>query len=375
MSRSITPRAARGPRLRALRGALVTAAMALAGAAAGFVAAVGADSLGLLPEVALSDGEWLAIALLAAPAWLLVVLAHEAGHLLGGAAAGFRPQLLVAGPLKLSWAGGRARVGLNRSLGYAGGLAAATPRDSRNLRRGMLLMVLGGPLGSLAVGAAALAGAQLAGGLANALLLLLAAIGLMITLVTLAPLEAGGFSSDGARVLMLLRGGPEAERWCAMAVLAGAATAGRLAEAEPDLVARATALRDGSSDAVGAAFLAYGYHLARGEVGRAGAELDQAMAGLETLAPATRPMLLAEAAYFSARHRGDAAAARALLEQTRGSPAVEAYTRRRAEAAVLRAEGRPDEARAAAEAGLEALARARIGELGALDAALLSELR
>jgi hypothetical protein len=189
------------------------------------------------------------------------------------------------------------------------------------------------------------------------------------------PMQAGGFYSDGARVVMLLRGGPRAERLGAAALMVGAAMAGQLASLDPTIVARATALSDGTIDDIGAALLAYTWALARGEQQQAGRYLDHALAFEGTFASPLRPSLLAEGAYFLARHRGEAEAARAYLEQVGAATIVEPHDRKRAEAAVLLAEGKPEEARAAVEAGLAALARARMGVAGELDAELLRELR
>lgn len=375
MSRTSTTRPEAPPWRRTLVGLLSLAAFALIGAGAGYIAGGAADRAGIELDLALTRGGWAALALLFPAIWLLVVLAHELGHLAGGALAGFRPIMLVAGPLRLLWVEGRPRVELNRSLALAGGVAAAAPDDDRNLIRRMLLMVLGGPLGSLLVGLLAAAALPFTSGLAQALLLIALVLGLMITLVTLLPLRTGGFLTDGARVRMLLRGGPAAERWCASALLVSSAMSGRIRAVDPILVARATALRDGSLDDVGAAFLAYSFHLARGELAAAGAEIDHVVAHQGAYSAGLRPALLIEAAYFAARHRGDAPTARAFLAQTSGSPLVEPYTRARAEAAVLLAEGRPTEARAAAEAGLAALEQARLGALGAIERELLADLR
>jgi acyl-CoA thioesterase FadM len=361
--------------LKLLRSALGLLGFTAAGAAVGFTVARLFDQGGPLPEIELSWGGWFAFVLMALGFWFLVVLIHEAGHLAGGMLAGFKPALLIVGPLRLSWVDGRPQASLNRSLALAGGLASAAPDDDRDLPRRMLLMVIGGPLGSLMVGLLALAALPFAGGLAWLVLFTGAALGFAVTAVTLIPLHAGGFSSDGARIGMLLRGGPLAERWCAMALLVGASMAGRLAETNPAIVARATALRDETVDALGAAYLAYAYHLARGEHAQAGEQLTYALEHQQLFNEGVRPALLIEAAYFTARHRGDAVAARAYLQESKSSSVVEAYTRRRAEAAVLHAEGRVEEARAAAEAGLQALDKARAGAAGATERRLLEDLR
>lgn len=372
MSQPTTPRRqAAGSPLRAL---LVFVAMAGAGAMVGFFGARGADALGLLPELDLSRGQLFALLALLLPAWLLVVLLHELGHLAGGRLAGLRPLLLIVGPLKLTWVGGRTRLALNRSINLAGGVASAVPDDDRDLVRRQLLMVAGGPVASLVCGLLLLLATTAATGLGAAALAMAGALSLVIALATLIPSRAGGFTSDGGRLLMLLRGGPQAERMGASAVMVGAAMAGRLPELDPSIVGRATALRDGSGDDVGASLLAYTWALARGDFDEAGRQLDYALVHQEAIGPAGGPALRVEAAYFLGRHRGEAAAAREALAAAGRADIVEAHDWRRAEAAVLLAEGRAAEARAAAEAGLAALARARMGQAGELDAALLRDL-
>lgn len=63
-----------------------------------------------------------------------------------------------------------------------------------------------------------------------------------------------------------------------------------------------------------------------------------------------RPPIFAEAAYFTARHRQDAKAARLSLKQAQGG-LTEKHTRLRAEAAVLLAEGKFVESAEKARAG------------------------
>lgn len=350
--------------------------MAGAGALFGYFAARGADAFGILPSFDDLTGGQLAVgALLILPMWFLAVLAHELGHLTGGALAGSRPLLLMVGPMKVTWVAGRPQLGLNRSLNLAGGVAAAAPDDDRDLVRRQLLMVAGGPLTSLLLGALLFLAMTATTGLTNFVLLLAALLSLAIGVITLLPMQASGFYSDGARILLLLRGGPQAERLGAAALIVGAMMAGRIAQVDPSIVARATALGDGSLDDIGAALLAYTWALARGEVAEAGRHIDHALAHEATYVSPARPALLNEGAYYLARHRGAAAQARAYFEQARGAAIVEPHDRLRAEAAVLLAEGRPDEARAAAEAGLAALGRARMGPAGELDRAMLHDLR
>jgi hypothetical protein len=357
---------------RALPKIASVAALALAGAAVGYGAASLGELAGANPS--LSDGQGLALLALILPLTLLGILAHELGHLAGGRLAGFRFMLLVVGPLKLQRYGERVRLGLNRSLALSGGLAASVPTDDRDLRRRMLLMVAGGPAASLLGGALGLAAAALADGLLAGALFAFGAVSLALALATLLPLRTSGFYSDGARILMLLRGGPAADRWCAAVATANTSMSARPREVSPALIARAAALPDGSLDDVGARLIAYMAALDGDDIVSAGGHLDYVLAHRGGYPAAVRPALLLEGAYYLARHRGDPAGARALLDQSGGGALIEPYTRHRAAAAVLLAEGRADEAGAIARAGLESLARVSPGPSGSFEHDLLRDL-
>lgn len=303
----------------------------------------------------------------------LVLLAHELGHVIGGRLVGFQFRLLIVGPLKIDRVEERFRIGFNRSLALAGGLAASTPVDDRNLARRMLIYTAGGPAMSLVFGATALLLQMFADGTLAFGLNLMGLTSLAIALVTLIPMRSDGFASDGARILMLLRGGPAAERWCAAAALANDLFGRRPRDLSPELIERSLALTDGSADYLGSVFLAYSWALDRGDLATAGAYLDIMTANLDSFNSALRPSVLIEAAYFTAMHRADAVTARALLTKARGG-LVEGHTRARAEAAVLLAEGRPAEAHTVAANGLARLRRLTTGPASLAEAEMLEAI-
>lgn len=371
MTQSARP--ARPAWARALRAALIVIVFLAAGALFGYL--IGGALRGDAPRgQGLQLGEVLTLIVALPCVLFLVLLAHELGHVLGGALVGFRFWLLIVGPLKVSRLGGRLRPGLNRSLGLYGGLAATAPEDDRDLPRRMAVMVAGGPAASLLLAALGLGLAALLRGWPAGLALGLGGASLMIALATLLPLRSGGFYSDGARLLMLLRGGPAARRWAAAAALSSAYLNNRPRDLSPALVARTAELSDGSLDSVGAALVRYAWALDRGDIAAAGAAIDVVAANVASYPAPLRPSLLLEAAYFAGRHRGDPAAARRLLDQARGGAMVETYTRRRAEAAVLLAEGRRDEGLAAARQGLDAIRRADQTPQVAFETELLADL-
>jgi hypothetical protein len=189
-------------------------------------------------------------------------------------------------------------------------------------------------------------------------------ISLVLGVVTLVPLRRHGFFSDGARLLMLLRGGAKAERWSALWALYAASAGGqRPRDWDRGLIDRATQVADGSLDDGGACLLAYLWALDQDNEEAAEGFLDRARAVFDTI-PALRASIAAEIAYFQARFRGDAATARARLDQAQGCFFLERHERLRAEAAVLLAEHRVAEARERALEALAALPEASVTEAG-----------
>lgn len=269
----------------------------------------------------------------------LVLLAHETGHIVGGVSAGFRFQLLTVGPFTLVREDGRLRLRANRDLGRAGGIAVTLPVPGVDVRRGAMRMIVGGPLASLVLGILGWVVFFASSGLASLLGALTGGFSLGIALMTSIPGAIGGYVSDGGRFLMLRRSGMEAERWL---------TLGRIrVEARPrdwDLGAAGEEWVDGSVDGVIVASALYCYELDCGREEAAGRWLDRMISYLDVTPPYMRPGVLVEAAWFTAARRGRAAEGRKWLEQVKVGPYVQVWSLRRAEWAVLRAEGRLEEA-------------------------------
>ena len=98
---------------------------------------------------------------LALPVLILIVLgAHEIGHVLGGLSQGMRFLLLIVGPFGWHASVSGVRFEWNTNLALMGGIAATIPTKAGALRRRQLLvLVAGGPIASvlLAIFAVALA--------------------------------------------------------------------------------------------------------------------------------------------------------------------------------------------------------------------------
>ncbi|BCS34883.1 hypothetical protein TBR22_A41090 [Luteitalea sp. TBR-22] len=287
----------------------------------------------------------------------LVILVHEAGHVLGGRLVGWRFLILLAGPLRVVRGGAGLEWSFNRAWATWGGLAAALPREGADFRREMLVVVLGGPVASLALG---VVGLQLARG-GGALMptgLVLGVTSLLIAVATLIPIATGGFQSDGAQALDLLRGGETPARRARLVALLMRGMAGmRPRDTDPAEIEAALAETTLERDRVALWLQSMRVSLDRGEVDAAMRAAHQAGARVDAFPDGMRQMITLDLAWCWARYARDAAAAGAWLARSSGG-FVDAYQRPLASAGLAWLEGRHDEARASSAAARRALARA-----------------
>jgi hypothetical protein len=148
--------------------------------------------------------------------------------------------------------------------------------------------------------------------------------------------------SDGARVLQLLRGGDAARLWCAVSAAGSFATACRPREWPASLIPGLSGSGD-PFDEASARWLLHGWHIDREEWDLAASALQEALQRAGHLSASVRPLIHASAALHFAR-QGPAATARAHFDQSRSTTFLRPADRDAIEAAVLAAEGRPDEA-------------------------------
>jgi len=287
---------------------------------------------------------------------IVAVLVHELGHVVAGYLVGLRVARVHLGPLEIR-DHGRPRVRLVRSL-QAGVVLVPFDRAAAlgPLRWGLIVSTAAGPLSGLVSGVVMI---SLAGGLRLgdpfSLLQAVAQMSLILGALNLLPLRSGDQLADGRRILSLLVRNRECGQILAATLMLAEALSGRRPrEWDPALLA----VMERSPEDVFARLVLYEAAIDRGDIEVAGRHLDAAVVLRKEKWTAADAILFTEAAYFTARHRGDARAARSWLGFAHGGP-VQGYTRARAEAAVLCAEGRGLEGRQRAVAGLASLARTR----------------
>ena len=201
----------------------------------------------------------------------LVLLIHELGHILGGLAFGNRFALLIAGPLKVENENGKLKWSINRNLSAFGGLAMTIPVTTDHFKMRRTATVAAGPGASLLLAILALAPVMLLPLHALPLdfrffLLCLGFLSLTIFVVTIIPMQSGGFMSDGAQLLNIYRDNPAANRYEALLQLLAELQQGkRPKEISEDQINKITAL--GYDDTLGLSSLNYQYYRAidRGE--------------------------------------------------------------------------------------------------------------
>lgn len=305
-----------------------------------------------------------AIALIGLAAVFFVVLVvHEAGHLVAGALARFQPCLFIAGPLKLERHGSGWSVGLNRGFSVFGGMAGGIPQGSDRLRERMLMLIAGGPGASVIFGLLAflalivlgldpdqqISGARAIG---YVWLFVFAAGSTLVGLAALVPGHGSGMTSDGGRILRFLKSGPETDGEVALLALIGASMGGqRPREWDSDLVRRILVLPAHTNMGAAARIMAHSYYLDRGAIDEARAMLGEALDNLDALPGLSKPAVFLAASYFRAVHdRSLEDAKRFLSDAGSGGALVPPHSRLIAEAAIAAGEGRTADARALLDA-------------------------
>jgi len=266
-------------------------------------------------------------------ALFLAVAIHEAGHAIAGWLVGFKIhsiriwRLQLEQPFKISFYRGPS--------GGAGGWVICTPGDTDGLATRAGLMLFAGPAVNLVSGPIVY---RLAG--PDALFaLLFMQWSLLLGVTNLLPLRTGPLFSDGYRILMLLFDRRRGERWLALLTLSKDVLDDVPPERFSDeFLAVATAVKDDSSDTVSAHALAYAAAFRRRRYEEAAEYLEACLRYSSRTSAPFQQALMADAAVFQGRCRGNVALAQAWLDNMPPKIGV-AWHRLWAEAGVLHARG------------------------------------
>jgi hypothetical protein len=178
-------------------------------------------------------------------------------------------------------------------------------------------------------------------------------VNVLMVLVALYPAERAGVCTDGSRLIMLRRGGPDAGRWIASFWIIGLSFLGRRPASWPeDWVRSATEYEDMSPDDFQAAMILYARALDENDLAAARVSLARAKRSLHLTSLIARPEYHIEAAFLAAL-AGDVREADAHLEAVEGN-LIRQASLQRARAARCWAAGDREAAARHATAGINA---------------------
>lgn len=298
--------------------------------------------------------------------YYLNVAVHEGGHWLAGRLVGFQTQAVQIGPLLWRRGTSGERFELAPWRGRIGGYVGMWPEDQQRLRGRFAAFVAGGPLGSLLIALATYPWvrtlAEPIGGspgvlLYQAFVFFLFVYAAFMTVMNLVPFQSHGATTDGAKLLTVLRGGPKYKRLMAMITVGALGRSGaRPRDYPPHLVEALTSAPDQSPEH---AYMLLLRALHSFDTGHDEEAVQYASEAADTVKPKASILyssILNEAAGIIAWFGAGATRARELFDKVDAKLLTFRFTRLRSEAAVLMAEGRLDDARrtlAAAKAQFE----------------------
>ncbi|MBX2915473.1 MAG: hypothetical protein KF856_09420 [Cyclobacteriaceae bacterium] len=288
------------------------AVMLVAGGAIGYLGAqVGVKAAQQIPGVVMAT-----LVVLLIPAFLLVIAIHEGGHALAGTRVAFDFRTYVVGPFLWDKQPDGWKFMWNKNINTSGGLVICIPTGTHNLAKRFMIYVAGGPLASLALALVAGIVFMLLRGVGESVIVqiityffsMLAFLSAAIFLITSLPLQAGGFSSDGARVLRLLRGGDKARFEILMLKMVSSSMAGmRPAQLNKTELEEASQLGERLQSPM-VLYIAYYLYLStldRNQVEEAEQYLQVYINNADDVPEGLRGTVWLEAAFFYALVRGD----------------------------------------------------------------------
>ncbi|WP_159475083.1 M50 family metallopeptidase [Dyadobacter sp. 3J3] len=179
-----------------------------------------AGKMGVNAAKEVSKATVFVVAALFIPLFFIVIGIHEAGHAWAGIKVNFDFRMYVIGPFMWEKEQNKWKFKWNKNINTAGGLVLCVPVGTDNLSKRFSIYAAGGPMASMLLAVFAYGLSRLISitnrsvdsGMETVsfILLTVAFLSSVIFVATSIPMQNGGFSSDGARILSLLRGGKKA---------------------------------------------------------------------------------------------------------------------------------------------------------------------
>jgi Zn-dependent protease len=288
-------------------------------------------------------------------ALLITTILHEVGHASAGIALGMKLRSFHVGPFEWSAHSGKWSFKFTSAkLFSADGSVSLVPQNPRQSRWIEIGMIAAGPITSLITGLAAFGLAVTAKGRpyeqAWPMFALIATMGVIAFVVNLLPLRPDGLYSDGANIYQRLKGGPWADfRAAIAAVMSTTVTPLRPRDFDIEAIQRAANCFTQGREAVLLRLMASSYYLDCAEFSKAAAAIADAEAAFARSPWNITPGLCMTFAFRIALLDRDAVRARVWWERAEVNNPPRGAEYWMANSALLWAENRLDEARAAHE--------------------------
>lgn len=273
--------------------------------AVGFVFGL-ASTLIFLTSIRGDSGHFGVVCLILIAAIFGAILIHEIGHILAGWIVGFHFNSIQVAWLSLGFEYGKLTLRVRNKTSVGGYATIQIDRICR-LRKRLMFFIAGGPAASIlsvvviavTVNVFDLHKSWLAAPAAS-----VAFVCLWFGLVSLVPFSTQGYSSDGARLEMLITSRDKARRWFCLAALGNTHRRGKSPKLwNANWTKAATSVRDNSIDEVSACWLAYICASDRKQADLAAGYLERCLKLAGIVDEATRDTLILEAAVFQAWER------------------------------------------------------------------------
>jgi hypothetical protein len=259
---------------------------------------------------------------------IAIVAIHEAGHVAGGLAVGFRFEKVRVGPFVVSKSGGTLKLSYQIDSKLNGVTVMQVPR-TRKVRRKYLVYSSAGPSANLltalfvclilTISASAFPDPAI-----RIPLGFFAGYSFVVAALNLIPyLRRNGMFTDGGRFLGLLRSKPKAKRLLSILGLKAQINSGkRPRDLTRTWIAKACAISDRSSDALQSFLIAHLSACDREIPEETAYYLERCLQRIGLASPETKKMILTEAAIFQAWFRDDAPKAEVWFERSKAGPAL-----------------------------------------------------